>query len=86
MAHPILKKIALASSMGTVLLLSGLGNAFAMMEAVAILAVLLQTVHLENRSATAAEPLMRVTLRPQDRLIALRGQISDLRERLRQAG
>lgn len=30
MAHPILKKIALASSMGTVLLLSGLGNAFAM--------------------------------------------------------
>ena len=30
MAHPILKKIALASSMGTVLLLSGLSSAFAM--------------------------------------------------------
>lgn len=45
-----------------------IGNAFAMMEAVAILAVLLQTVHLENRTTAAAEPLMRVTLRPQDRL------------------
>lgn len=30
MAHPILKKIALTSSMGTVLLLSGLSSAFAM--------------------------------------------------------
>lgn len=46
-----------------------IGNAFAMMEAVAILAVLLQTVHLENRTTAAAEPLMRVTLRPQDRLM-----------------
>ncbi|MFF2320374.1 cytochrome P450 [Agrobacterium sp. NPDC058088] len=46
-----------------------IGNAFAMMEAVAILAVLLQTVHLENRSTATAEPLMRVTLRPQERLM-----------------
>ncbi|XHE14469.1 cytochrome P450 [Agrobacterium deltaense] len=46
-----------------------IGNAFAMMEAVAILAVLLQTVHLENRSTAAAEPLMRVTLRPENRLM-----------------
>jgi cytochrome P450 len=46
-----------------------IGNAFAMMEAVAILAVLLQNVHLENRSTTFAEPLMKVTLRPQNRLM-----------------
>ncbi len=46
-----------------------IGNAFAMMEAVAIFAVLLQTVHLENRSTATAEPLMRVTLRPQERLM-----------------
>jgi cytochrome P450 len=46
-----------------------IGNAFAMMEAVAILAVLLQKNHLENRSATTAEPLMRVTLRPQNPLM-----------------
>lgn len=46
-----------------------IGNAFAMMEAVAILAVLLQKVHLENRSAATAEPLMRVTLRPQNPLM-----------------
>ncbi len=46
-----------------------IGNAFAMMEAVSILAVLLQNVHLENRSASPAEPLMRVTLRPQSRLM-----------------
>ncbi|MFK3779224.1 cytochrome P450 [Agrobacterium sp. NPDC089420] len=46
-----------------------IGNAFAMMEAVAILAVLLQTIHLDNKSTNAAEPLMRVTLRPQERLM-----------------
>lgn len=46
-----------------------IGNAFAMMEAVAILAVLLQKAHLENRSAATAEPLMRVTLRPQNPLM-----------------
>jgi len=39
-----------------------------MMEAVAILAVLLQGLHLENRSTATAEPLMRVTLRPESRL------------------
>ncbi len=46
-----------------------IGNAFAMMEAVAILAVLLQNAHLENTSTRAAKPLMRVTLRPQQKLI-----------------
>ena len=46
-----------------------IGNYFSMLEAVAILAVLLQTVHLENMSAAAAEPLMRVTLRPENRLM-----------------
>ena len=46
-----------------------IGNAFAMMEAVAILAVILQTNHLENKTTTSAEPLMRVTLRPQERLM-----------------
>ncbi|MBO9654392.1 MAG: cytochrome P450 [Agrobacterium tumefaciens] len=46
-----------------------IGNAFAMMEAVAILAVVLQTVHLENSSAAKVEPLMRVTLRPENRLM-----------------
>ncbi len=45
-----------------------IGNAFAMMEAVAILAVLLQGLHLENRSTATAAPLMRVTLRPESRL------------------
>ncbi|MGV2110894.1 cytochrome P450 [Agrobacterium salinitolerans] len=51
-----------------------IGNAFAMMEAVAILAVILQTNHLENKTTTSAEPLMRVTLRPQERLMM---QITD---------
>lgn len=46
-----------------------IGNAFAMMEAVAILAVLLQGVHLRNKSPANTEPLMRVTLRPENRLM-----------------
>lgn len=46
-----------------------IGNAFAMMEAVAILAVILQTIHLENKTMASAEPLMRVTLRPRERLM-----------------
>lgn len=46
-----------------------IGNAFAMMEAVAILAVLLQDVHLRNKSPANTEPLMRVTLRPENRLM-----------------
>ncbi|TKV74385.1 cytochrome P450 [Rhizobium sp. AU243] len=46
-----------------------IGNAFAMMEAVAILAVLLQNDHLRNKSPANTEPLMRVTLRPQNRLM-----------------
>ncbi|SCY49177.1 cytochrome P450 [Rhizobium sp. NFACC06-2] len=46
-----------------------IGNAFAMMEAVAILAVLLQNDHLRNKSPTNTEPLMRVTLRPENRLM-----------------
>ena len=46
-----------------------IGNAFAMMEAVAILAVILQNNHLENKTMASAEPLMRVTLRPQERLM-----------------
>lgn len=46
-----------------------IGNAFAMMEAVAILAVLLQDVHLKNKSPANTEPLMRVTLRPENRLM-----------------
>lgn len=46
-----------------------IGNAFAMMEAVAILAVLLQDVHLKNKGPADTEPLMRVTLRPENRLM-----------------
>lgn len=46
-----------------------IGNAFAMMEAVAILAVLLQNDHLRNKSPGNTEPLMRVTLRPENRLM-----------------
>ncbi|CVI57863.1 MULTISPECIES: cytochrome P450 [Agrobacterium] len=46
-----------------------IGNAFAMMEAVAILAVILQDVHLRNKSPANTEPLMRVTLRPENRLM-----------------
>ncbi|MGN7710446.1 cytochrome P450 [Agrobacterium radiobacter] len=46
-----------------------IGNAFAMMEAVAILAALLQDVHLKNKSPANTEPLMRVTLRPENRLM-----------------
>lgn len=46
-----------------------IGNAFAMMEAVAILAVLLQNDHLRNKSPANTEPLMRVTLRPENRLM-----------------
>ena len=46
-----------------------IGNAFAMMEAVAIFAVLLQDVHLRNKSPANTEPLMRVTLRPENRLM-----------------
>ena len=41
-----------------------IGNGFAMMEAVAILAVLLKAVRLEPTQATLPEPVMRVTLRP----------------------
>ena len=46
-----------------------IGNAFAMMEAVAILAVLLQNDHLRNKNPANTEPLMRVTLRPENRLM-----------------
>ncbi|MGV1954690.1 cytochrome P450 [Agrobacterium sp. 22-214-1] len=46
-----------------------IGNAFAMMEAVAILAVLLQDVRLKNKGPADTEPLMRVTLRPENRLM-----------------
>lgn len=46
-----------------------IGNAFAMMEAVAILAVLLQGAHVRNKTPATMEPLMRVTLRPEDRLM-----------------
>ncbi len=41
-----------------------IGSGFAMMEAVAILAVLAKAVRLEPMEATLPEPVMRVTLRP----------------------
>jgi cytochrome P450 len=41
-----------------------IGNVFASMEAVAILAVLLQTFRLTSRDAAAPQPVMKVTLRP----------------------
>lgn len=44
-----------------------IGNAFAVMEAVAVLAVILQKLRLKNDSG-APEPLMKVTLRPKTSL------------------
>ncbi|MDP8920548.1 MAG: cytochrome P450, partial [Pseudomonadota bacterium] len=41
-----------------------IGSAFATMEAVAILAVLLQAVRLRSRSGEMPKPRMKVTLRP----------------------
>lgn len=46
-----------------------IGNAFAVMEAVAILAVLLPALSLGNRSATEQEAVMKVTLRPRESLL-----------------
>ncbi|MGG7518177.1 cytochrome P450 [Allorhizobium undicola] len=43
-----------------------IGSAFATMEAVAILAVLLQRFRLANPGRRPAEPLMRITLRPRN--------------------
>ncbi|UHS59101.1 cytochrome P450 [Agrobacterium vaccinii] len=45
-----------------------IGNAFAVMEAVAILAVLLQKLRLSAASEQAPKPLMKVTLRPDNAL------------------
>jgi cytochrome P450 len=45
-----------------------IGSAFATMEAVAILAVLLQALRLRSTSSDAASPTMRVTLRPKQEL------------------
>ena len=45
-----------------------IGNAFALMEAVAVLAVLLQSFKLSNRSAKPPKPVMKVTLRPRPNL------------------
>jgi cytochrome P450 len=46
-----------------------IGNAFAVMEAVAVLAVLLPTFKVAARSGRAPQPIMRVTLRPKKRLL-----------------
>jgi cytochrome P450 len=46
-----------------------IGNAFAVMEAVAVLAVLLPAFHLRNESSTSPQPMMKVTLRPQQSII-----------------
>ena len=45
-----------------------IGSAFAAMEAVAILAVLLQAVRLRHASGAAPKPTMKVTLRPKREL------------------
>jgi cytochrome P450 len=46
-----------------------IGSAFAMMEGVAVLSVLLKTFHLSSTSATSPTPVMKVTLRPKQRLL-----------------
>ncbi|MBB4007903.1 cytochrome P450 [Allorhizobium taibaishanense] len=46
-----------------------IGSAFATMEAVAILAVLAKRFRLRNKSETVPEPLMRITLRPKEKLM-----------------
>ncbi|WP_156386581.1 cytochrome P450 [Aureimonas sp. Leaf454] len=45
-----------------------IGNAFALMEAVAVLAVLLPAFRLADRGGATPEPIMKVTLRPRRRL------------------
>lgn len=45
-----------------------IGNAFALMEAVAVLAVLLQSFRLSNRGDVSPQPVMKVTLRPRPAL------------------
>jgi len=46
-----------------------IGNAFALMEAVAVLAVLLQTYRLTDRGTAPPKPVMKVTLRPRPPLV-----------------
>ncbi|BDA83447.1 cytochrome P450 [Aureimonas sp. SA4125] len=46
-----------------------IGNAFAVMEAVAVLAVLLPAFRVAAASATPPQPIMRVTLRPKQSLL-----------------
>ncbi|RWX80808.1 cytochrome P450 [Neorhizobium lilium] len=46
-----------------------IGNAFALMEAVAVLAVLLQSFQLSNRNTKPPKPVMKVTLRPRPNLM-----------------
>ncbi|MGA1803259.1 cytochrome P450 [Rhizobium sp. HT1-10] len=46
-----------------------IGNAFAIMEAVAILAVILPAIRLANPSAARPKAIMKVTLRPKERLL-----------------
>ncbi|WP_275791141.1 cytochrome P450 [Pararhizobium gei] len=46
-----------------------IGNAFALMEAVAVLAVLLRAFKLANRDAEPPAPVMKVTLRPKPNLM-----------------
>lgn len=46
-----------------------IGNAFAVMEAVAILAVLLPAVRLGNHGAADKKAIMKVTLRPKENLM-----------------
>jgi cytochrome P450 len=45
-----------------------IGNSFALMEAVAVLAVLLQSFRLKSRSDVPPKPVMKVTLRPKPNL------------------
>ncbi|WP_425265653.1 cytochrome P450 [Terrihabitans rhizophilus] len=46
-----------------------IGNAFAVMEAVTVLAVLLPAFRLRNGSSTSPQPMMKVTLRPQQSIM-----------------
>jgi cytochrome P450 len=46
-----------------------IGNVFAVMEAVAILAVLLPAFRLANAGASSPKPIMKITLRPQGSLV-----------------
>jgi cytochrome P450 len=45
-----------------------IGNAFAVMEGVVVLAVLLQKIRLAATSSKPSRPIMKVTLRPKDSL------------------